>query len=78
MSDDILTLDLKKVSKSLQDDKHYYGKKGKVYLSNSDIDTLLNNPKDFKNPQEDNKNFLLGRYFHTLLLEPEKKSNFVI
>ena len=31
----------------LKDDKHYYGKFGKQYLSNSDIITLLNDPKNF-------------------------------
>ena len=77
MPDPIVTIDLKTISNSLQDDKNYYGKKGKQYLSNSDISVLLNDPKNFKKPQEDNKNFLLGRFFHTLLLEPEKESQFV-
>ena len=77
MPDPIVTIDLKTISNSLQDDKNYYGKKGQEYLSNSDISVLLNDPKNFRKPQEDNKNFLLGRFFHTLLLEPEKESQFV-
>ena len=56
----------------LKDDKHYYGKFGKQYLSNSDIITLLNDPKNFRKDKEITKPMLLGRYFHTAMLEPEK------
>ena len=59
----------------LNDDKEYYGGIGKKFLSNSDIGTLLNNPKDFGKPREDNKAFMDGRYFHQLILEPEKAVN---
>ena len=56
----------------LRDDKEYYSGLGRSYLSNSDIYSLLNNPKDFRKSREDNKNFAEGRYFHQLILEPEK------
>jgi hypothetical protein len=56
----------------LKDDKEYYGGIGRNFLSNSDIGTLLNNPKYFGVPREDNKAFMDGRYFHQLILEPEK------
>ena len=56
----------------LKNDKDYYGKYGRKYLSNSDISSLLNNPQDFQKERPDNKNFLFGRYFHQLILEPEK------
>lgn len=56
----------------LNDDKEYYGGVGKNYLSNSDIGTLLTNPKDFGKSREDSKAFMDGRFFHQLLLEPEK------
>ena len=56
----------------LRDDKEYYNGVGKNYLSNSDIGTLLNNPQDFGKTREDNKAFMDGRYFHQLILEPEK------
>lgn len=56
----------------LKDDAEYYGAFGKQYLSNSDIGTLLKNPTDFRKQQEDNVNFHKGRYFHQLILEPEK------
>jgi hypothetical protein len=59
----------------LRDDKEYYTGVGKNYLSNSDIGKLLGNPKEFKVPQEDNINFAKGRYFHQLILEPEKAKN---
>lgn len=57
---------------ALKDDNEYYNGMGKYYLSNSDIGTLLNNPKDFRKQREDNKNFAEGRLFHQLLIEPEK------
>jgi hypothetical protein len=53
-------------------DEDYYGAFGKQYLSNSDIGALLGNPMSFRVPQEDNVNFHKGRYFHQLILEPEK------
>ena len=56
----------------LKDDSHYYGKFGKQFLSNSDIITLLNDPKNFRKDKEMTKAMLLGRYFHTAMLEPEK------
>lgn len=56
----------------LKNDAEYYGGIGKNYLSNSDIGTLLSNPQDFGKPREDNKAFMDGRYFHQLILEPEK------
>jgi len=59
----------------LRDDKEYYGGIGKNYLSNSDIGILLNSPKDFGKSREDNKAFMDGRYFHQLILEPEKAKN---
>lgn len=59
----------------LKDDREYYTGVGKNYLSNSDIGTLLNNPKEFGKQREDNKAFMDGRYFHQLILEPEKAKN---
>lgn len=56
----------------LKNDQEYYSGIGKNYLSNSDIGTLLENPKEFGKPREDNKAFAEGRYFHQSILEPEK------
>ena len=61
----------------LRDDKQYYGGVGKQYLSNSDIGTLLKNPEMFGVSRPDNKNFAEGRYFHQLILEPEKAKDVV-
>jgi hypothetical protein len=61
-----------KIIEILKDDKEYYSGVGKEYLSNSDIGTLLSNPKMYGIPREDNKNFMDGRYFHQLILEPHK------
>ena len=55
----------------LKDDNHYYGDFGRQYLSNSDIITLMNDPKTFRKPKEMTKAMLLGRYFHTAMLEPK-------
>ena len=60
------------VIEKLRDDEQYYGAFGQQYLSNSDIGNLLKNPMFFRKPQEDNINFHKGRYFHQLILEPEK------
>lgn len=56
----------------LRDDYQYYKGVGKQYLSNSDIGVLLSNPQDFGKDREDSKAFMDGRYFHQLILEPEK------
>jgi hypothetical protein len=63
---------MKEVIEKLKDDTQYYGEFGKQFLSNSDIGTLLKNPREFGLPQDDNVNFHKGRYFHQLILEPEK------
>jgi len=74
--------ELSKLSKDLIDklrnDKHYYGKFGKKFLSNSDIDTLLNNPKMFRRDKKPSSNMLKGSYFHTAMLEPEKIGDFLV
>lgn len=62
----------KSVVDTLKDDNEYYNGIGKQFLSNSDIGILLSNPQDFGKPREDNKAFMDGRYFHQLILEPEK------
>ena len=60
------------VIKKLQNDKHYYGDFGKKYLSNSDIKTLLTNPLALGKAAEMRPAFLVGGYFHTAILEPDK------
>lgn len=68
---------MSEILQKLRNDKEYYTGIGKQYLSNSDIGTLLTNPKQFGVQREDNKSFALGRYFHQLILEPNKASNVI-
>ena len=63
---------MEKDLKLLREDSHYYGKFGKQFLSNSDIITLLNGPKNFRKDKPMTKAMLIGRYFHTAMLEPDK------
>ncbi len=67
-----------KVVEKLKDDKHYYGKFGKQYLSNSDISALLKDPLGFKAPSIMTSAFLVGGYFHTSILEPEKLNKYKV
>jgi hypothetical protein len=71
-------MNTKEILKKLEQDEHYYGKFGKQYLSNSDISTLLKNPLALHTPQKSIPAFLVGGYFHTAILEPDKLKNFKI
>lgn len=62
----------------LRNDEDYYGEYGSQFISNSDIGTLLKNPKQFKVREEPTIAMLQGSYLHTALLEPEKLDNFKI
>jgi len=64
--------------KALEDDTNYYGDFGKKYLSNSDISTLLTNPLALGQKMANRPAFLVGGYFHTAILEPQKLKNFKI
>lgn len=66
------------IIEKLRDDNHYYGDFGKQYLSNSDISVLLSNPLDFKKPSKPSPAFLVGGYFHTCILEPDKLKKYKI
>ena len=71
-------MSLKEIVNKLKSDEHYYGEFGKQYLSNSDIYALLNNPLDFKKPSESSAAFLIGGYFHTCILEPNKLKKYKV
>ena len=60
------------VIEKLRNDEHYYGDFGKKYLSNSDIRSLLTNPLALGKASEMRPAFLVGGYFHTAILEPDK------
>ena len=67
-----------KILKKLRNDEDYYGNFGKQFLSNSDIYHLLNNPLKFQQQQEPSAAFLVGGYFHTAILEPDKLKKFKV
>ena len=67
-----------KIIEKLRDDKHYYGEFGKKYLSNSDISTLLKNPLLLGKPSKPSAAFLVGGYFHTAILEPDKLKKYLV
>ena len=61
----------------LNNDDDYYGDFGKQFLSNSDIKSLLENPSQFKQ-SEKTLPMLIGNYFHTAMLEPDKLDDYPI
>ena len=67
-----------KILKKLNNDEHYYGDFGKQFLSNSDIYYLLKDPLKFQQQQEKSAAFLVGGYFHTCILEPNKLKKFKV
>jgi hypothetical protein len=69
---------MSKVIEKLRDDANYYGEFGSKYISNSDIGTLLKNPRMFKVREEPTVPMLQGSYLHTAMLEPEKLVNFEV
>tara|TARA_B100000902_G_scaffold395498_1_gene454206 strand:- start:1224 stop:1955 length:732 start_codon:yes stop_codon:yes gene_type:complete len=66
------------VVEKLRDDNLYYGDYGKKFLSNSDIATLFSNPLALGEPSKESSAFLVGKYFHTAILEPDKLKSFKI
>ena len=66
------------IIEKLRNDEHYYGKFGKQYLSNSDIKTLLEDPLKYGQPTPGSPNLVIGSYFHTAILEPDKLERFKI
>jgi hypothetical protein len=68
----------KEILERLKNDEDYYGEFGQQFLSNSNISTLLTNPLALKEPMEKSPALLVGGYFHTAILEPEKLFNFKV
>lgn len=72
-------INTKDILSKLENDDNYYGKFGRQFLSNSDIKTLLSGkPEDLYKPTEKTSAMLIGGYFHTVILEPEKVKSFNI
>jgi hypothetical protein len=68
----------KKVLEQLKSDENYYGDFGKQFLSNSDIKTLLTNPLALGMQSKPSPAFLVGGYFHTAILEPDKLKKYKV
>ena len=68
----------KKIIEKLKQDEHYYGDYGKQFLSNSDISVLLKNPKLLHKEKQRTTAMVVGGYFHTAILEPDKLKRFKI
>ena len=68
----------KKIIEKLKQDEHYYGDYGKQFLSNSDISILLKNPKLLRETKPKSTAMVIGGYFHTAILEPNKLKSFRI
>ena len=71
-------MDKKKVLEKLKLDENYYGEFGKQFLSNSDIKTLLTNPLALGIQSKPSPAFLVGGYFHTAILEPDKLKKYKV
>ena len=68
----------KKIIEKLKQDEHYYGEYGKQFLSNSDISILLKNPRLLGEDKPKSTAMVIGGYFHTAILEPDKLESFKI
>tara|TARA_Y100000589_G_scaffold29949_1_gene25103 strand:+ start:2119 stop:2865 length:747 start_codon:yes stop_codon:yes gene_type:complete len=68
----------KKIIEKLKQDEHYYGDYGKQFLSNSDISILLKNPRLLREDKPKTSAMVIGGYFHTAILEPDKLDKFKI
>ena len=61
-----------KVLQKLKIDEDYYGEFGNQFLSNSHVGRLLKDPLRAFEPSKPSPAFLVGGYFHTCILEPNK------
>ena len=68
----------KEIIDRLRNDEDYYGEYGNKFLSNSHISKLLKNPMSLYDKTPNNPNFLVGGYFHTAILEPDKIKSFKV
>jgi len=61
-----------KILQRLKIDEDYYGDFGNQFLSNSHVGKLLKDPLNVFKPMKSIPAFLIGGYFHTCILEPDK------
>jgi hypothetical protein len=67
-----------KILQKLKNDEDYYGEFGNKFLSNSHVGKLLKDPLRAFEPSKPSPAFLVGGYFHTCILEPDKLEKFKI
>ena len=66
------------VLQRLKNDEDYYGDFGNQFLSNSHVSKLLKDPLNVFKPSTPSPAFLVGGYFHTCILEPDKLEKFTV
>ena len=67
-----------KILQKLRNDEDYYGDFGNQFLSNSHIGKLLKDPLRAFEPSKPSPAFLVGGYFHTCILEPDKLDRYKV
>ena len=67
-----------KILQRLKIDEDYYGEFGNQFLSNSHVGRLLKDPLNVFKPSKPSPAFLVGGYFHTCILEPDKLDKFKV
>jgi len=65
-------MDKQEILQRLKIDEDYYGDFGNQFLSNSHVGRLLQDPLNIFKPMKPSAAFLIGGYFHTCILEPDK------
>ena len=71
-------MDKKQILKKLRNDEDYYGEFGNQFLSNSHVGRLLKDPLNVFKPSKPSPAFLIGGYFHTCILEPDKLDKYKV
>ena len=66
------------ILQKLKNDEDYYGEFGNQFLSNSHVGRLLNDPLNIFKPMKPSPAFLIGGYFHTCILEPNKLNKYKV
>jgi len=66
------------ILQKLKNDEDYYGEFGNQFLSNSHVGRLLKDPLNVFKPSNPSPAFLIGGYFHTCILEPDKLEKYKV
>ncbi len=68
----------KQILQKLRNDEDYYGEFGNQFISNSHVGRLLKDPLRAFEPSKPSPAFLIGGYFHTCILEPNKLDKYKV